>query len=84
MKTIVQHRPLYEALALRGPMGFGHARRLHTTKILRLSDDLQVVIEMVDSEEKIQRFLDAIDGMIGSALVTLEKVQVLQYGPRPE
>jgi PII-like signaling protein len=91
------HRPLYEALVLRaremhlsgatvlrGPMGFGHASRLHTAKILRLSEDLPVVIEMVDSEEKIQRFLDAIDGMIGSALVTLEKVQVLQYGRKPE
>lgn len=87
------HQPLYEAIVmkarelhlagatvLRGPMGFGHSSRLHTTKILRLSEDLPFVIEIVDSEEKINAFLPALDGMMVSGLVTLEKVQVLQYG----
>jgi uncharacterized protein len=87
------HRPLYEAIVLRarelhlagatvlrGPMGFGHSSRLHTAKILRLSEDLPVIIEIVDSEEKINEFLPVLDGMMGSGLVTLEKVQVLQYG----
>jgi len=75
------HRPLYEAIVLkaremhlagatvlRGPMGFGHSSVLHTTKIVRLSQDLPLVIEIVDSEEKINGFVDAIEGMMGSAL----------------
>jgi len=87
-------RPLYEALVLkaremhlggatvlRGPMGFGHSSRLHTAKILRLSEDLPFVVEMVDSGGKIEGFLDAIEPMMGSGLITLEKVQVIQYGP---
>lgn len=68
------------ATVLRGPMGFGHSSRLHTTKILRLSQDLPLLIEIVDSKEKIDEFLTLLDGMMGSGLVTLEKVQVLQYG----
>ena len=88
-------KPLYEAIVLkarelhlagatvlRGPMGFGHSSRLHTTKILRLSQDLPLVIEIVDSPDKIQAFLPVLDAMMGSGLVTLEKVQVLQYGAR--
>ena len=87
------HVPLYEAIVLkaremqlagatvlRGPLGFGRSSRLHTTKILRLSEDLPMVIEIVDTEDKIQNFAGALNGMIGSGLVTLEKVQVLQYG----
>ena len=91
----VGDRPLYEAIilkaremhlagatVLRGPMGFGHSSRLHTTKILRLSEDLPLVIEIVDSEEKINGFLPVLgDLMTTSGLVTVEKVQVLQYGP---
>ena len=91
----VGDRPLYEAIilkaremhlagatVLRGPMGFGHSSRLHTTKILRLSEDLPLVIEIVDSEDKINGFLPVLgDLMTTSGLVTLEKVQVLQYGP---
>lgn len=86
-------RPLYErivlkaremhmagATVLRGPMGFGRSSRLHTAKILRLSEDLPIVIEIVDSEEKIRAFLDALEPIMGSGLVTLEKVQVLRYG----
>jgi uncharacterized protein len=86
-------RPLYEAIVLkarelqlagatilRGPMGFGHSSRLHTAKILRLSEDLPIVIEIVDSEEKIEAFLPQLEEMMGSGLVTIEKVRVLQYG----
>jgi len=89
------HRPLYEAIVLkaremhlagatvlRGPMGFGHSSVLHTTKIVRLSQDLPLVIEIVDSEEKINEFLPILDGMMGSGLITLEQVQVLQYGAK--
>ena len=68
------------ATVLRGPMGFGRSSRLHTTKILRLSEDLPLIIEIVDTEEAINAFLPALDVMMGSGLVTLEKVQVLQYG----
>ena len=66
---------------LRGAMGFGHSSRLHTAKILRLSEDLPLIIEIVDSEEKINAFLPTLDGLMTSGLVTLEKVKVLQYGP---
>jgi uncharacterized protein len=88
-----QHRPLYEAIALRaraahlagatvirGPMGFGHSTRLHSTKILDIAEHLPMVIEIVDTEGKIKAFLPALDGMMRGGLVTLEKVQVLQYG----
>jgi uncharacterized protein len=68
------------ATVLRGPMGFGHSSRLHTAKILRLSEDLPLVIEIVDSEENIEAFLPKLHAMMGSGLVTLEKVQVLRYG----
>jgi PII-like signaling protein len=69
------------ATVLGGPLGFGRSSRLHTTRILRLSEDLPVVIEIVDSEENIRAFVEALDPMMGSALVTLEKVTVLQCGP---
>jgi uncharacterized protein len=87
-----EHRPLYEAIilkaremqlagatALRGPMGFGKSSRMHTSKILRLSMDLPMIIEIVDSEEKIQRFLPVLDGMITGGLVTMEKIRALHY-----
>jgi hypothetical protein len=87
--------PLYEAIVikaremhlagatvLRGPMGFGASSRLHTTKILRLSEDLPLVIEIVDSEDKINEFLPVLDKTMSSGLITLEKVQVLQYGAK--
>jgi PII-like signaling protein len=89
-------QPLYEAIVLkaremqlagatvlRGPMGFGHSSHLHTTKILRLSQDLPVIIEIVDSQDKVDKFLQVLNGMMTSGLVTLEKVQVLQYGKPP-
>jgi PII-like signaling protein len=87
------HQPLYEAIVLkarelhlagatvlRGPLGFGHSSRLHTARILRLSEDLPIVVELVDSEEKINGFLPVLDTMMTSGLVTLERVRVLQYG----
>jgi hypothetical protein len=86
------HQPLYEALVLkaremhlagatvlRGPMGFGKSSRMHTAKILRLSMDLPLVIEMVDSEEKINLFLPVLDEMMKGGLVTLEKARVIDY-----
>ena len=87
-----EHHSLYEAIVLkarehglagatvlRGPMGFGKSSRLHTTKILQLSLDLPLVIEIVDSEAKIRAFLPVLDGLMQGGLVTLEKVQVLHY-----
>src|SRR5580704_668463 len=87
--------PLYEAIVLkaremqlggatvlRGHVGFGHSSHIHTTKILRLSQDLPVVVEIVDSQEKIDAFLPVLDSMMTSGLVTIEKVQVLQYGDK--
>ncbi|HEX3755230.1 MAG TPA: DUF190 domain-containing protein [Rhizomicrobium sp.] len=75
-----REKGLAGATMLRGPMGFGHSSHLHTSKILRLSEDLPVVIEIVDGEDKINAFLPVLDGMIGSGLVTIEKVKVLRYG----
>jgi PII-like signaling protein len=90
-----EHRPLYEAIVLkarelhlggatvlRGPMGYGKTSRLHTAKILNLSTDLPLVIEIVDSEAAITAFLPVLDGMITGGLVTLEKVKVLHYRGR--
>src|SRR5258708_16085718 len=89
-----QHQPLYEAIVmkarerhlagatvLRGRMGFGAASRIHTAKILRLSMDLPIVIEIVDTEENVNAFLPDLEEMIGGGLVTLEKIKVLQYRP---
>ena len=87
-----EHRPLYEAIVIkaraahlagatvfRGPMGFGKSSHLHTAKILRLSMDLPMVIEIVDTEEKVNAFLPVLDEIMGGGLVTLEKVKVLHY-----
>jgi PII-like signaling protein len=87
-----QHKPLYEgivlkaremhlagATVLRGPMGYGKSSRLHTSKILRLSFDLPIVIEIVDEEAKIQSFLPFLDEVMKGGLVTLEKVRVIHY-----
>ena len=91
------HQPLYEAIVLkarelhlagatvlRGPMGYGKSSRLHTAKILRLSMDLPLVIEIVDTEEKIQGFLPMLDEMMKGGLVTLEKVKVIDYRADPD
>lgn len=86
------HQPLYEAIVLkarelglagatvlRGPMGFGAHSRLHTAKVLRLSMDLPIVIEIVDGEENIERLLPHLDQMVREGLVTIEDVKVLKY-----
>jgi PII-like signaling protein len=91
-----KHQPLYEAITLkaremhlagatvlRGPMGYGKSSVLHTAKILRLSMDLPLVIEIVDTEEKIQSFLPALNEMMRGGLVTLEKVRVIDYRSNP-
>jgi len=87
-----KHQPLYEAIVLkareqhlagatvlRGPMGFGKSSRLHTAKILRLSMDLPLVIEIVDTEDKLNAFLPVLDEMMKGGLVTLERVRVIDY-----
>ncbi|MGH6958032.1 MAG: DUF190 domain-containing protein [Caulobacteraceae bacterium] len=91
------HRPLYEdivmkardaglagATVLRGPVGFGTDARLHTAKILDLSASLPLVIEIVDEEAKIRRFLAGLEGVRDLGLVTLEKVEVAHYKARPQ
>ena len=88
-----QRLPLHEAIVLkaremhlggatvlRGHIGFGHSSRIHTSKSLRLSQYLPVVVEIVDSQEKIDRFLPVLDGMMSSGLITIERAEVLQYG----
>ncbi|MFO0875346.1 MAG: DUF190 domain-containing protein [Phycisphaerales bacterium] len=88
------HRPLYEAIVLkarelhmagatvlRGPMGFGADSRIHTSKVLRLSEDLPIVIDIVDSPEQIAALIPHLDEMVKGGLVTLEDVRVLIYSP---
>jgi len=90
-------RPLYEALVLkaremhlagatvlRGPLGFGASSRVHTAKILRLSMDLPMVIEIVDSQEKIEAFLPVLDQYLEGGLATLEPVKVIHYRPQSQ
>ncbi|MBI2922967.1 MAG: DUF190 domain-containing protein [Planctomycetes bacterium] len=85
-------RPLYQAIVLkarehglagatvlRGMEGFGAHSRIHTTRILRLSEDLPVVVEIVDKEERIRAILPVLDGMVGEGLITLEKVHIIAY-----
>lgn len=87
-------KPLFEAIVLearaqglagatvlRGPMGFGHSSHLHTAKILRLSEDLPVVVEIIDSEDNIAAFLPKLDAMMTGGLISLEDVRVLRYRP---
>jgi PII-like signaling protein len=91
-------RPLYEAIVLkarelhlggatvvRGLMGFGRSSRLHTTKVLRLSEDLPIVVEIADAEDKIQALLPWLEGVMTGGLITLERARVLRYvGLGPE
>lgn len=87
------HQPLYEAIVLkaremqlagatvlRGPMGFGRSSHLHTSKVLRLSEDLPIVIEIADAQDRIDAFLPELEKLMGSGLVTIENVKVLRYG----
>jgi len=88
------HRPLHEeilikarklglagATVLRGPMGYGHSHVLHTAKILDLSAKLPLVIEIVDTQDKIRTLLNDLEGVSGIGLMTTEKVEVVRYGP---
>ena len=90
------HQPLYEAIVLkarelglagatvlRGPMGYGAKSHLHTSKILRLSMDLPIIIEIVDSEENIDKMIPLLDEMVQDGMVTLEDVRVLKYRASP-
>jgi len=85
-------RPLYEeiiflakksgmagATATKGFMGFGCKSHMHTTKLLRLSEDLPIIIEIVDSEEKVNQFIPQLDAMVKEGLITLEKANVIMY-----
>jgi PII-like signaling protein len=74
-----RRRGMAGATVLRGTIGFGANSRIHTAKILRLSEDLPVVIEIVDTPERVAAFLPDLDAMIGEGLVTLEKVRVITY-----
>jgi uncharacterized protein len=87
------HHPLYEAIVvkareqglagatvLRSPMGFGHSSRLHTANLVRLSADLPIVVEIIDSEQAINGFLPTLEGMVKGGLITLEEVRILHYG----
>jgi PII-like signaling protein len=91
-----RHQPLYEAIVLKArelhlsgatvtrcSMGFGKSSRLHTTKILRLSEDLPIIIEIVDTEDKINGFLPVLEPMMQAGLVTLEKVRTIFYKGSP-
>lgn len=87
------HLPLYEAIVrkaremhlagatvIRGSVGFGYSHLIHTTKILRLSEDLPLVIEIIDRQDKIEAFLPVLNGMMSGGLAILETVKILRYG----
>ncbi len=88
------HVPLYEALVMkarelniagatvmRGVMGYGASSRIHTTKVLRLSEDMPMVVELVDTEERLQTFLPILNEMVSGGLVTMERIRVKRYRP---
>ena len=75
-------RKMAGATVVRGIMGFGARSHLHTAKLLRISDDLPMVIEIVDSEEKINEFLPFLDEVVNEGLITIEKVKVIRYCPK--
>lgn len=90
-------RPLYEAIVLkareaglagatvlRGLAGFGASSRLHTARVLRLSEDLPIVVEIVDKTERIEAILPELDDMVGEGLITLEQVRVIAYRHAPK
>jgi PII-like signaling protein len=79
-----REKRLAGATVLRGPLGFGKSSHMHTTKILRLSSDLPIVIEIVDTPEKISAFLPELDEMMKGGLVTLERAQVIRYKHAPQ
>jgi PII-like signaling protein len=92
-----EHKPLYEAIVmrarehglagatvLRGPMGYGRSAEMHTAKILDLSVNLPILIELVDTEQKINEFLPALNGMLTGGLATLEKVRTVRFEEYPK
>jgi uncharacterized protein len=96
-KDQYEGQPLFKALVLkaramhlagatvfRGPLGFGRSSQLHTSGILRLSFDLPMVIEIIDTEEKIESFVAQIESMVGGGLITVERVQAIFYKGRKE
>ncbi len=78
---LLRREKLAGATVLRGVLGFGAKSHLHTAHLLRLSQDLPMVIEVVETQENIDRVLPQIDGMVGEGLITMEKVRVLRYAP---
>lgn len=81
-ETIVEEarkRGLAGATVLRGIMGFGANSRIHTTKVLRLSEDLPIIIEIVDEEKKIEEFLPWLDEIVNDGLVTIESIEIFKY-----
>ena len=87
-----QGKPLYDAIVLeareqgmagatvlRGIQGFGAHSRIHTTRILRLSEDLPIVVEIIDRKERIQKILPVLDTMVAEGLITLENIRVIKY-----
>ncbi len=76
-------RGMAGATVLRGFLGFGASSRIHTSKVLRLSEDLPLVVEIVDAEDKIEAFMPFLDGIIGEGLITMEKVRVIAYRHNP-
>jgi PII-like signaling protein len=90
-------KPLYEAIVLkaremnlagatvlRGGMGYGHSHKVHSAKILQLSDDLPLLIEIIDTKEQIAAFLPVLDGLMTKGTVALEDIQLLTYGGEPQ
>lgn len=91
------HQPLYQALVemlrrkkiagatvFRGTLGFGAESHMHTAQLLRLSQDLPIVIEVVDTQEHIDGVMPEIDAMVQDGLITIEKVQVVRYSAKPQ
>ena len=74
-----RRRGLAGATAWKGFMGFGAHSRMHTAKILELSQDLPIVIEIVDAKDKIEEFLPVLDGLVGEGLVTVEPARIILY-----
>lgn len=96
-KQRYEGKPLYEAIVLkareqhlagatvfRSPMGYGHSSLLHTANILRLSDDLPVIVEIIDATEKISNFLPSLEGMVEHGLITMQEITIVKYGKTAE
>ncbi len=78
-----RRRGMAGATVLRGFLGFGATSRIHTSRVLQLAEDLPLVVEIVDKEERVEDFLPYLDEMLSGGLVTLENVRVIAYRPKP-